>query len=175
MSDRRVVAVFGSGEAEPGGDEYLAAERVGRVLAGLGFDVASGGYGGTMEAVCRGAKAGGARVIGVTCRIWPSGPNAFLDRVIETDDLHERVRVLLELGTGGFVALPGATGTLMELAAAWELTAKGLFAGRPVVCVGRFWGPLVELIARSRPAAAGPIRLVDSPEGLSQHFPRQPA
>jgi len=99
MNDPPVISVFGSGAAAAGSGEYEAAEAVGRVLGSLGYGVANGGYGGTMEAVARGASAAGAHVIGVTCRLWRDRPNDFLHRVIETADLYERLATLIELGT----------------------------------------------------------------------------
>jgi uncharacterized protein (TIGR00725 family) len=170
MSDRRVISVFGSGDAPPGNPEYAAAERVGQVLGSLGYAVANGGYGGTMEAASRGARSAGATVIGVTCRVWPGRANAFVDQVIETADLYERLRTLISLGTAGYVALPGATGTLLELAAVWELAGKGTAAARPIVCVGEYWRPLVALIGGSESSAASRISFVDSPDELPRHF-----
>ena len=170
MTGRRVVCVYGAGNADKDSPEYATAVKVGSVLASLGHDVANGGYGGTMEAVSRGAKAAGATVIGVTCRIWSSRPNAFVDEVIETRNLYERLRTLIELGAAGYVVLPGATGTLLELAGVWEVAGKESSAVRPVVCVGDYWRSLVALIERSKPAAAGRITFAASPEELDEHF-----
>jgi len=82
---RVIVSIFG------GSDDIgrtpaviLLAEQTGRALAELGYVVANGGYGGTMEASARGAKQAGGRTIGVTCSIWKSRPNAYLDEVITT-------------------------------------------------------------------------------------------
>jgi uncharacterized protein (TIGR00725 family) len=171
MSSPRVISVFGSGDAARGGEEYAAAEQVGRLLAGLGYAVANGGYGGAMEAVSRGAAEAGAEVIGVPCRIWTSRTNQFLTRAVQTDDLHQRVRTLVELGTAGYVVLAGATGTLLELSLVWELSAKGILSGRPVVCVGEHWRPLAERIAARSPSAASCLRFVARPGQLRQHFP----
>lgn len=171
MSSRRVISVFGSGQAARGGEEYAAAEGVGRVLGGLGYAVATGGYGGTMEAVSRGAADAGAEVIGVPCRIWRSAVNRFVTRTVEAADLYQRLRTLIDLGTAGYVVLPGATGTLLELAMAWELSAKGLVSARPVVCVGACWRELAERVtARSRPAGRC-LQFVASPDELRRHFP----
>ena len=166
MNSRPVISVFGSGDAAADSEEYAAAERVGRVLGELGYDVANGGYGGAMEAVSRGAAAAGAEVMGVPCRVWPSRVNRFVTRAIETDDLHHRLRRLIDLGTGGYVVLPGATGTLLELATVWELSAKRMLPPRPVVCVGAHWRPVADRIAAKSPWAAARVRFVTSPEEL---------
>jgi uncharacterized protein (TIGR00725 family) len=170
-TERPVVSVFGSGDARPGQQEYAAAEQVGQVLGRLGYAVANGGYAGTMEAVSRGARSAGATVIGVICRVWPPRPNPFLDQVIETADLYQRLRTLIELGGAGYVVLPGATGTLLELAGIWELAGKGSAPARPIVCLGEYWRPLVALIGRSKPSAASRVAFAPTPDALKQHFP----
>jgi len=169
MSDDRAVSVFGAAGAAPDSDECALAERVGAVLASAGLAVASGGYGGAMEAVSRGAAEAGAEVIGVTCRIWHAAPNRFVTRVVETADRYERLRTLIELGRAGWVALPGLTGTLVELAMALELSAKGA-AERPLACVGDYWRPVVELLARRRPDVSACARFVADPDELAGLF-----
>ena len=49
------------------------------------------------------------------------------------------------------LSLPGGTGTLLELAAVWELKNKGfLDGGKPIILMGDFWQPLVKLIESRR-------------------------
>jgi len=171
MTDRRVVSVFGSSQARPGQEGYQIAEEVGRMLASHGFAVANGGYGGCMEAVSRGARAAGGEVIGVICGAWPTRPNAFVSEVVRTGNLCERLRTLIELGTAGYVVLPGATGTLLELAGAWELASVKTPGARPIICVGEYWRPLVTLIGRLKPSAARRVAFVGSPVELARHLP----
>jgi len=165
-----VITVFGANNALEGDAAYQSASEVGRVLAELGYTVANGGYGGTMEASASGAKGAGGRTIGVTCKAWKSRPNAYIDREVKTVDLFERLRTLIDLGTAGYVVLPGATGTLMELAAVWELVGKGMVEDRPIVCVGRFWRPLTEMIRAQRSGSEKHICVVDGPGDLPAHF-----
>jgi len=168
--DENVVAVFGSNDAEEGGMEFMQAHEVGKTLARLGYQVANGGYGGTMEASARGAKSLGGDTIGVTCSVWKSAPNPYIDRNIQTDSLNERLDTLIRVATGGYVVLDGATGTLAELACVWELTAKGLLDRRPIVCLGDFWRPVVELMAEERPSCAEYVSFIEIPRELSKHF-----
>ena len=160
----KTVAIFGASRADA--ESLALAERVGAVLAGAGYGVASGGYGGVMEAVSRGAARAGGCVIGVTCRIWSSRPNEFLDEVIETEDLYHRVRALLGAGTAGYVVLPGGTGTMLELATAWEMLAKRLIPERPLICLGEHWRPLLGPIRLAQPASADAVRWAAAPEEL---------
>ena len=168
----RTVAVFGSGEVVQGSDDWRLAFAVGRTLAGLGYAIANGGYAGTMEASAKGAVEAGGWAVGVTCRLWGARPNAYLSRTVVTEDLPQRIQTLIELGGAGYVVLPGATGTLAELAWVWELTFKGFLPARPIVCVGEFWRPLVEMTSLVRPAGARYVALANGPERLGHFFPK---
>jgi uncharacterized protein (TIGR00725 family) len=92
------------------------------MLAEAGADVATGGYGGTMEAVSEGAAEGGAEVIGVTApRLFShrAGPNRFVRTEIPAHDIYERDRHLIEMATAT-ITLPGSIGTIVEFAEAWR-------------------------------------------------------
>ena len=58
------------------------------------------------------------------------------------DTLFERINKLIELGDA-FVVLQGGTGTLLELAAAWEYSNKGLINSKPVLCHSSIWKTIV--------------------------------
>jgi len=171
IDENRVVSVFGSGEVHAGDGQWELAYDVGRKLAELGYTIANGGYGGTMEASARGAAEAGGSAIGVTCKVWKTRPNAYIARRIVTRDLPERIGTLIELGRAGYVALPGATGTLAELAWVWEMSFKGFISARPIVCVGQFWRPLVKMMSEIRPAGASFVSMVAGPDELAEHFP----
>ncbi|HUU21539.1 MAG TPA: LOG family protein [Phycisphaerae bacterium] len=170
-SASEVVSVFGSYDPPEGSAEYGTARAVGAKLAALGYTVANGGYGGTMAASARGAKEAGGETIAVPCRIWNTSVNLYTDRCVQTDSLEERIAKLIELGTGGYVVLPGATGTLLELAAVWERMAKGIIVYRPLVCVGAFWRPLIEMMTAVRPEAGRCVALAEGPGQLGEYFP----
>ena len=165
------VSVFGANDPVEGTAAYETARAVGAELARLGYAVANGGYGGTMEASARGAKECGGTTIGVTCALWKSSANRYVDRCVQTHSLGERLATLVELGTGGYVALPGATGTLLELATVWERTAKRMMDRRPIVCMGGFWRPLLEMMVAARPGSGETVALVERGEELAAHFP----
>ena len=170
-ADDSVVTIFGSGDGAPGEAAYEQARAVGGALARLGYAVANGGYGGTMAGSAQGAVEAGGTTLGVTCAIWRSQPNPYIRRVVPTADLPERVGRLVELGRGGYVALPGGTGTLAELAWVWEEMSKGRLARRPIVCFGEFWSPLVAMMASVRSRSAEFVAVVRSVEQLGEHFP----
>lgn len=147
-----VITVFGSSRPEPGSEAYETARRLGELLARAGFSVATGGYGGTMEAVSRGAREArlpdgqaGGHVIGVTAEVFRSAANAWVTEEIRVKTWQERLFKLVELGAG-YVVLPGGTGTLVELAVVWEWLNKGFLRVKPLVILGDFWLPVVNAI-----------------------------
>ncbi len=165
------VAVFGHSKTDAA--RYAVAEQVGAVLARNGYAVVNGGYGGVMEASAKGAAEAGGDVIGVTCRLWSSEPNGYIGRQIQTDDLHGRVATLLEMAASGYVVLPGGTGTLAELAIAWEMINKRLTPAKPLVCVGEFWRPVVESVRPLQGRAAEAVQFADDAEALAEFFPNR--
>jgi hypothetical protein len=144
------IAVFGGSETEPGEAPYRWAGQVGALVARAGVPVVTGGYGGVMEAASRGAREAGGEVIGVTCRAFGTrSANRWLTLEIEEPDLFARTARLVALSRG-FVVLPGASGTLAELAMLWALQRAGELDAR-IVLLDPVWDELVELLgARGR-------------------------
>jgi len=163
---KRIVTIFGTGRARPGGSVYALAMEMGRRLAQAGFVIANGGYGGTMEAAAKGAAEAGGEIIGVTCSAFKSSrANEYVTREMVADSLDERLDTLIRLGQA-YIVLPGGTGTLLELAKVWELKNKGfLKADKPVILLGGFWKPLVDMVATDDPDSSRHIKLADGPEG----------
>lgn len=152
---RKTIGIFGSYATEPGDALYTLAYDVGRALGAAGFAVLNGGYDGTMRASSEGARAAGARTVGVTCpavlrfRGEALQPNPFLDEVYEAPTILARIETMMRC-CGGYVFLEGGTGTLSELGVMWEYVNKGFISARPVVTVGDFWEPIVSRIAAAR-------------------------
>jgi predicted Rossmann-fold nucleotide-binding protein len=44
------------------------------------------------------------------------------------------------------VACKGGTGTLAELAVAWEMMNKSVIAAKPFVALGEFWQPILKCV-----------------------------
>jgi uncharacterized protein (TIGR00730 family) len=140
-----IVTVFGSSRPSEGDPHYAQAHLLGVALAAGGFAVCSGGYGGVMEAVSRGAKEAGGRTIGITARFFGSRANRWIDEEVRTNTWQDRLFALIDRADG-FVACPGGTGTLVELAVAWEMLNKGAMAGKPLVVLGDFWQPIIDRV-----------------------------
>ena len=159
-----VVSVFGSGRVREDAPGCVLAEQVGRALAQAGFTIANGGYGGTMRAAARGAAQVGGKVIRGTCSALKNSANEDVTEEVTTASLEERLAKLVQTGQA-YVVLPGGTGTLLELASVWELKNKGfLDAGKPIVLVGGFWQPVVELMESEDPKCTKSIETADDPE-----------
>ncbi|HUU16249.1 MAG TPA: LOG family protein [Sedimentisphaerales bacterium] len=167
--NKKTITIFGTGRAKQGDTNFQLAYETGKLLAEAGFTIANGGYGGTMLAAAKGAAEAGGEVIGVTCSAFKnSTANKYVTREIVTASLDERLDTLIKLGRG-YVVLPGGTGTLLELAKVWELKNKGfLKADKPIILVGGFWKPLVELVARDDPGSGRYVKLADEPEQAIQ-------
>ena len=139
------ICVFGT--SDPADTESVEeAERLGYGLARRGSVVVTGGYGAAMEGANRGAKKAGGYSVGVTCSIFSRRPNGWIDRQIETHSLLERLDTLLHLGDG-YIAGKGGTGTLAEIAVAWEYVNKRIISRRPLVLLGAFWERLPSIIS----------------------------
>jgi uncharacterized protein (TIGR00725 family) len=160
-----VVAVFGSSASRPGEPAYEAARDCGRLLAEAGFAVATGGYGGAMEACSRGAAGAGGRVVGVTApAAFPGRPgaNPWIQMEIPARTITERIHLLLS-GSAACLALDGSIGTLTELVMAWNLAFVAGLSGvpaRPVVAVGPTWAAVVAYLAAATGSDPSGVSLV---------------
>ena len=161
----KIVTSFGTSKAKPADSVFALALEMGGLLAKAGFTIANGGYGGTMLAAAKGAREADGEVIGVTCSAFKSSrANEYVTREMVTHSLDERLDKLIELGHA-YIALPGGTGTLLELAKVWELKNKGfLKTDKPIILLGGFWKPLVELIAGDDPKSRRYVKLADEPK-----------
>ena len=141
----KTITVFGSSRPEEAHADYAEALELGRALAATGFAVCTGGYGGVMEAVSRGARESGGRVIAVTSSFFRPRANRWVEEETRVATWQERLFELVRLGDG-YVACKGGTGTLVELAVVWEMLNKGVMAGKPFVTLGDFWVPIIERV-----------------------------
>jgi uncharacterized protein (TIGR00730 family) len=139
---KKIITIFGSSKPTDNEEQYLTAYTLGKNLALNGFDVCTGGFNGIMEAASKGAVEGGGEAIGVTVDLWGRTANKYVTKEIVCDTLFERINKLIELGDG-FVVLQGGTGTLLELAAAWEYMNKDLIAVKPIVCYSFLWKKII--------------------------------
>jgi uncharacterized protein (TIGR00725 family) len=146
MKVESIITVFGSSRPREGEADYEEARVLGRALAKHGFAVCSGGYGGVMEAVSRGAKEAGGKTYGVTAEFFRDAKlNSWIDVEVRRSTWEERLFELIRMAHG-FVACKGGTGTLVELAVVWEMLNKSVMGRKPFAVLGDFWQPVLERV-----------------------------
>ncbi len=143
----KTITIFGSSLPRPGDREYEDAYKLGKLLALKDFNVCTGGYQGIMDAVSKGAVENGAEAIGITVDLWGSVTSKYLTKEIRCKNLFERISKLIETGDG-YVILQGGTGTLLELAAVWELMNKNLHKQKPAACHSKMWKEIVGIMEK---------------------------
>ncbi|MEN7549668.1 TIGR00725 family protein [Rapidithrix thailandica] len=106
------------GDSETDEATYQMGEKIGQILAELSFTVITGGRGGIMEAVSKGAHDNGGTVVGILPGSDLSQANPYCHIVIPTGMGHTR-NALTTLAADVVVAVGGGAGTLSEITFAW--------------------------------------------------------
>jgi uncharacterized protein (TIGR00730 family) len=178
MEKEIIVTVFGSSRPREGDADYEEARILGRALAKHGFSVCSGGYGGVMEAVSRGAKEAGGKTVGVTADFFKAAKlNPWIDVEVRMKTWEERLFELIRRADG-FVACKGGTGTLVELAVVWEMMNKSVMAGKPFAVLGDFWQPILDRVREVELGHPGPwgeangrlVHVAVTPDDVANHL-----
>lgn len=156
----RMVSVVGSGK-ELSAPAAALAEALGAAIVKAGWGLITGGGGGVMEAVSRGAVAGRGTarhppVVGVLPGYDPTSGNGYLDVVLPTGLGHARNAVVAAAGDA-LVCVGGATGALSEVALARKL-------GKPVLVFPETGGT-ASLAAKAIPAV---IAVAGVPEAIAK-------
>ncbi len=123
MNSKRIVAVIGDNSIESGGTKDHLAQAVGKALIDAGYRIQSGGMGGIMNAVSRGARSSANYQEGDLIAFVPSfdktASNQLADIVVPTGlDIN---RASLVANADFVVAIGGGAGTLAEICSAWML------------------------------------------------------
>jgi uncharacterized protein (TIGR00725 family) len=147
---RLQIAVAGGGVCSAA--TARLARAVGRHVALAGAVLVCGGRGGVMAAAARGAAEAHGDVVALLPGYRRADANPYCSIVLPTGLGHAR-NTLVAAGGDALIALPGAGGTLAEVALAGVL-------GRPVVVVGGWRGLRGVVRARTAPeAVARALRL----------------
>jgi hypothetical protein len=180
----KVVTIFGSSLPREASRAYAEARQLGRLLAEAGFAICNGGYKGLMEASARGAREAGGHTIGVTCQVWPGKANPWIVEEVRTKSFPERLMTLLERGDA-YIVLAGGTGTLAELALAWEMMNKASLSktvggNKPLLVMSPYWQPVITCLEQEgqlnssqkewKSPAMEIVTLVTSPEQAVEHL-----
>jgi uncharacterized protein (TIGR00730 family) len=180
---RMVVAVFGAAFLEEKDPAYRTAVTLGSEIARRGWSAASGGYGGTMAAVSRGAFESGGHTIGVTCETLRRAGrrvNPWIAEEIRCPTIRDRLITLVRLADAA-VALDGGIGTLTEIAFDAVEIQTGELSPRPLLLLGKVWEDTFHTFLHSaspfvREADKLIFGFVSSPEAaitiIREHFDR---
>jgi uncharacterized protein (TIGR00730 family) len=177
MAKETIITVFGSSRPREGDPDYEDARALGRALAENGFAVCSGGYGGVMAGVSRGAKEAGGKTYGVTADFFSAKTNPWIDVEVRVATWQERLFELIRLADG-FVACKGGTGTLVELAVVWEMLNKSVMSVKPFAALGDFWQPIIERVREVELGHHAPwgeangrlVQVAATPVDVAQHL-----
>jgi len=140
---RTLIGVVGSSKASK--PAMKTAYEVGKAVMISGYSLVCGGLGGVMEAACRGAfeEAGprSGRIIGILPGTQKTDANRYVDIVIPTGFGYAR-NFLIACCADAIVAVSGASGTLSEIAIAWQFE-------KPIVAIENIPGISAQLVRTS--------------------------
>ncbi|MDR1395812.1 MAG: TIGR00730 family Rossman fold protein [Deltaproteobacteria bacterium] len=139
------VSLFGSARCLPDDSYYQLAEKTARLLAASGFGVVSGGGGGIMEAVNKGAAEAGGTSIGLNIELpHEQVPNTFANVRLDFHYFFIRKVVFVKYSQA-YVIFPGGFGTLDELFEALTLIQTDRIRPFPAILVGSsYWKGLLD-------------------------------
>lgn len=144
------VTIFGSARITQDDPVYAQARELGRLLAGAGFAVVTGGGPGVMEAANRGTQEAGGTSVGFNIELpHEQRGNAFLDIELTFRHFYARKTMLVKAAEA-LVLFPGGYGTLDELFEILVLIQTDKILDFPVILVGsEHWQGLLDWM-RSR-------------------------
>ncbi|MBM3897273.1 MAG: TIGR00725 family protein [Thaumarchaeota archaeon] len=126
MKRRQRILVIGYNGNHCPKEAYDLAYKVGREVAKRNGIVITGGLGGVMEAVCKGAKDAGGLSVGIVPQEDDSLANPYADIVIPTGIGYARDFINI-YAADAVIVVGGGAGTLIEVSAAY-LKSKPIFA-----------------------------------------------
>lgn len=141
----RKIGIIGPNNKMCSGILYDFGVQLGQQIATKNRTIVCGGFGGFMEAVCKGAKQSQDTFNGQTIGILPDEKsdraNPYIDIAVPTGIGIARNIVIVHTADI-IIAAGGGAGTLSEIAFAWQLDKK-------VLCVTFFEGWAKELAGRN--------------------------
>lgn len=144
MQRGQEIGVIGSARLTEQDKWWGSAHELGGLLAQAGCIVVTGGYGGLMAAVGRGAHEMDGHVIGLPMRHWTNiQPNAWNVDLRWSTDYGTRLNHLMHCD--GIIALSGGVGTLSEMMVAWS-SSQTERRSIPIVLLGDCWPPIIKAI-----------------------------
>ncbi len=110
------IAVIGDAQVDP--EVYKFAELLGEAIATSGYTLVTGGRGGIMEAVSKGAYSAGGITVGILPSSSMEEANPYCSIVIPTGLGHAR-NSITAISCDAIVAIGGGAGTMSEICFGW--------------------------------------------------------
>ena len=140
--ERFRVSIFGSARISESDPLYAAAHTLAKRLAGAGCDIVTGGGGGIMQAVDRGASRDEVTrpVDGdLPVRTVAEGDDApFVERIYRHRTFFSRLHHFVRLSSA-FIVLPGGIGSTLEAMMVWQLLQAKHLPPTPFLLYGSHW------------------------------------
>jgi hypothetical protein len=145
------IAVLGGSAPQPESPAYTFAYQIGQRLAQARYQVLTGGYTGSMEAVSKGAAEAGGHVIGFVCQEverWKAvKPNPWVHETWPCETMQALFNQLIRAGDA-VVALPGGVCTLLEICLTWNQLIIQAMPPKPLILVGSGWRNVIDTFRR---------------------------
>lgn len=138
-----VISVVGAGSCDR--ETYGMAEEVGRLVAGKGGILFTGGLGGVMEGASKGAFESGGITVGILPGLSAEEANRYVTVPVTTGLSHAR-NIIVVRSADAVIAVSGGYGTLSEIAVALKL-------GKPVIGIDT-WDNIEGVIRAGSPEEA---------------------
>ena len=152
MNDIKNVCVYSASSTKIAKEYFDAAEKLGRLLAEKRINLINGaGCIGLMAATSDAALAAGGTVTGVIPHfmVEQGWHHTGLTKLIETETMHERKRMMADL-SDGVIALPGGCGTLEELLEIITWKQLGLYLNPIIILnINGFYDSLLDMLQRA--------------------------
>lgn len=152
MNDIKNVCVYSASSTKIAPVYFDAAERLGHILAERKINLINGaGCLGLMRHISDAVLAAGGTVTGIIPHfmVEQGWHHKGLTRLIETETMHERKRMMADL-SDGIIALPGGCGTMEELLEIITWKQLGLYFNPVVILnVDGFYDPLLALLEKA--------------------------
>ena len=136
MNKIKIVSVIGPSKNKCSKEIYELGMALGKSLIDNRYFIVCGGMSGVMEAVCKGARQSSKYIQGCTIGILPTmnsnDANKYCDIIIPSGLGVARNQLVINSGDV-IVALGGGSGTLSEIAFAWQF-------GKPIICYSGLGG-----------------------------------
>lgn len=146
------VCVYSASSTKIAKEYFDAAGELGRLLAEKRINLINGaGCIGLMAATSNAALAAGGTVTGVIPHfmVEQGWHHTGLTKLIETETMHERKRMMADL-SDGVIALPGGCGTLEELLEIITWKQLGLYLNPIIILnINGFYDSLLDMMQRA--------------------------